>query len=322
MYITSSDETLSSLQNRTQEIVSELKTWEGIMMTAPAILFSLFAGAYSDLKGRKMLLAVPFVGNIFSYLAMFVNLIWWEELRAEYLLISGLAGLSGGYVCFNIGVYSYMADVSREDKRTMRMSLLNGIFSLGFVIGIQTGSAISDYRTVFMLSTIFGVIGLLYTLMVIEEKEKNKDISTYVQVLGCSPIRDSFRTAFGERSGGRRVLLLVFLASFMSLMMCLNTGDYDYLMTRLKFGWTAKEWGNYLTVQRVTRVVSLLLLLPFLSSIVHVSDWVIIISGLVITALSYTVMCLTQTASLMFLAALLQMNSVTTATIRLLDWSI
>ena len=30
-----------------------------------------------------------------------------------YLLVSGLAGLSGGYVCFNIGVYAYTADVSR-----------------------------------------------------------------------------------------------------------------------------------------------------------------------------------------------------------------
>ena len=118
------------------------------------------------------------------------------------------------------------------------------------------------------------------------------------------------------------MLLLVFLASFMSLMMCLNTGDYDYLMTRLKFGWTAKDWGNYLTVQRVTRVVSLLLLLPFLSSILRISDTVIIISGLVITALSYTVMCLAQTASLMYLAALLQMNSVTTVSIRLWNWSI
>ena len=36
-----------------------------------------------------------------------------STVRAEYLLVSGLAGLSGGYVCFNIGVYAYTADVSR-----------------------------------------------------------------------------------------------------------------------------------------------------------------------------------------------------------------
>ena len=69
-----------------------MKTVEGVMMTAPAIFFSLFAGAYSDSRGRRLLLALPFIGNILSYLAMAVNLHWWHELSAEYLLISGMFG--------------------------------------------------------------------------------------------------------------------------------------------------------------------------------------------------------------------------------------
>ena len=80
---------MSFIQTRTQEKVSVLKTAEGAMMTAPAIFFSLFAGAYSDRRGRRLLLALPFLGNILSYLAMAANLHWWEELPAEYLLISG-----------------------------------------------------------------------------------------------------------------------------------------------------------------------------------------------------------------------------------------
>ena len=67
----------------------------------------------------------------------------------------GVAGLSGGYVCFNIGVYSYIADISQVHRRTSRMSLLNGMFSLGFVVGIQLGSAIVQYWTVFLLSSLF-----------------------------------------------------------------------------------------------------------------------------------------------------------------------
>ena len=77
------------MQNRTQEIVSELKTYEGIMMSVPAVFFSLFAGSYSDKVGRLPLLAVPFLGNILSYICILVNLYWWEELSAEFLLTSG-----------------------------------------------------------------------------------------------------------------------------------------------------------------------------------------------------------------------------------------
>ena len=78
------------MQNRTQEIVSELKTYEGVMMSLPAMIFSLYAGSYSDLVGRRPLLAVPFLGNILSYLCMLASLYWWEELPAEFLLSSGI----------------------------------------------------------------------------------------------------------------------------------------------------------------------------------------------------------------------------------------
>ena len=279
-------------------------------------MFSLYAGSYSDRKGRKLLLAVPFLSNILSYLAMLINLYWWDQLSAEWLLMSGVAGLSGGYVCFNIGVYSFTADVSKPDKRTARMSILNGIFSLGFVIGIQAGSAITSYWTVFILSTVFGFVGLLYTLVVIQEKLKVVEVSRRSSTTSCSSFRDSFQTAIRERKQGKRMLLLVLLTSFFALMTCLKTGDFDYLMTRLKFSWTASHWGNFLTVQRVTRLISLIVILPFLSTVLNISDSIVIVGGLIITNISYILICTTNTDWMMYVAATLQMNSVTTVSIR------
>ena len=310
---------MSFIQTRVQEKVSVLKTAEGAMMTAPAIFFSLFAGAYSDRRGRRLLIALPFLGNILSYLAMAANLHWWEELRAEYLLISGVAGLTGGYVCFNIGVYSYMADITTSTTRTYRMSILNGIFSLGFVGGISLGSRITQYWIVFLLSSLFGSLGLLYTLLVLREP---RDVTEGTEgkisaLLDCSHIRDCARTAFGRRdSGGHRAFVLVLLAAFLSLALCLNTGDFDYLMTRLKFGWEASEWSFYLIVQRVTRLVSLLLILPFLSCLFGLSDNLIIIFGLSVTLLSYTLLSITTQAWMVYMSAMLQMNSITTVSIR------
>lgn len=309
---------MSLIQNKTQEIVSDLKTIEGALMTGPPIIFSLFAGSYSDNgNGRKFLLAIPFLGNILSFLTMFINLYWWEELPAQYLLLSGLAGLSGGYVCFNIGVYSYTADVSSKERRTLRMSLLNGIFSLGFVIGIQIGSTISDYWTVFFISTSMGCLGLLYTLIVIAEKPKvSVQEKKCCGHFGLSPIKENIKTALKERKEGKRTILLMLLLSFFALMLCLNTGDFDYLMTRLKFGWSSRDWGNYLTVQRVTRLVSLIIMLPVLTSLLHVSDIMIVIGGLIVTAVSYSIMCLTNLDMMMYVAAGTQMNSITSVAIR------
>ena len=225
-------------------------------------------------------------------------------------------------MCFNIGVYSYIADITSSHTRTSRMSALNGIFSLGFVVGIQLGSVITQYWTVFLLSSLFGTLGLLYTLVVLREAREVGEGGEVREgkssaLLECSHIRDCARTALGRRdSGGHRGFVLVLLAAFLSLALCLNTGDFDYLMTRLKFGWTASDWSLYLTVQRVTRLVSLLLILPVLSSLLGLSDNLIIIFGLTLTLLSYTLMSITTQAWMVYMSALLQMNSITTVSIR------
>ena len=227
----------------------------------------------------------------------------------------GVAGLSGGYVCFNIGVYSYIADISQVQRRTSRMSLLNGMFSLGFVVGIQLGSAIVQYWTVFLLSSLFGSLGLLYTVFILREARELDNVKP-VAVFECSHIRESFTTVLGNNESRRRSLVLVLLCSFLALMLCLNTGDFDYLMTRLKFGWTASEWGLYLTVQRVTRLISLLAILPVLSILLGLSDNTIIMAGLAVTSISYSMLSLTSQAWMVYTSALLQMNSITSVAIR------
>eukprot|EP00092_Neocalanus_flemingeri_P040034 GFUD01043604.1.p1 GENE.GFUD01043604.1~~GFUD01043604.1.p1 ORF type:complete len:483 (+),score=90.62 GFUD01043604.1:175-1623(+) len=307
---------LAKVQNRTQEIVSELKTYEGVMMSVPAIVFSLFAGSYSDQVGRRPLLAIPFLGNIFSYLAILINLYWWDQLPAEFLLTSGIAGLSGGYVCLNIGLYSYIADTTLPEKRTCRMSILNGIFSLGFVIGVQLGAATASYWVVILLSLGFGCLGLSYTIFVLKESNRKENIEATASLISRVHIKESFKTAFRRREDGRHLAILVLLSSFLVLMLCINTTDFDFLMTRLKFDWESQEFSNYLTVQRLSRLTSLLVLLPILSSIFKVSDTYIILFGLLVTTLAYLLLCLTPISWLVYMSAIMQMNSVTTVSIR------
>lgn len=310
------NESYAKVQNRTQELVTELKTYEGVMMSVPAIVFSLFAGSYSDQVGRRPLLAIPFLGNIFSYLCILINLYWWDQLPAEFLLTSGIAGLSGGYVCLNIGLYSYIADTTLPSKRTCRMSLLNGIFSLGFVLGVQLGAAVAGYWTVFLLSLGFGCLGLGYTLLVLKESNLKVKSEESASFLDRVHVKQSFKTAFRHREDGRHFAIMVLLSSFLVLMLCMNTADFDFLMTRLKFGWESSDFSNYLTVQRLSRLTSLLVLLPIMTSFFKVPDTWIILIGLLVTTMAYMLLCLTPIAWPVYISALIQMNSVTTVSIR------
>ena len=60
------------------------------MRPVPAALFVLFAGAWSDHNGRKPLLAAALAGWIFSTLVHVANLVWFNELRAEWLMLENL----------------------------------------------------------------------------------------------------------------------------------------------------------------------------------------------------------------------------------------
>ena len=44
--------------------MSELKLYEGLIVNIPSILFAMFAGSWADLRGRKVILALPFLGTV------------------------------------------------------------------------------------------------------------------------------------------------------------------------------------------------------------------------------------------------------------------
>jgi MFS family permease len=234
-----------NITNAVQSKVADLEIIDGILMAIPAVLFCLFVGAWSDANGRKPVLILPFAGNILSFLVYMINYHWFDEIPSGHLLWGSVAGLTGGYVCLNIGLYGYVSDVTNSDNRTMRLSILNGVFSAGYVVGVTIGGKIfkyaESYYLNFGLSCVFGLLGLLYSIFFVRESvvatgpNSVDDASKRRGFFDLNNVRDSLYVAFKPRPNHGRANVILLIMNFAIFMFCLNTTHYDYLLVIARY---------------------------------------------------------------------------------------
>ena len=77
----------TEIQKVTQKYVSEIQGYNGMLQSAPAIIFTLFAGPMSDTYGRKPLIICALFGYFVLNLVFLINSIWFYELKVTIFLL-------------------------------------------------------------------------------------------------------------------------------------------------------------------------------------------------------------------------------------------
>ena len=296
---TENGEAEDDVKEAVQDRVAELELWDGVLVALPSAFFCAFVGNWSDYHGRKLLLALPFAGNILSYLAYMLNYWLFYELSTGWLLLGSVVGLTGAYQCLNMGLYGYVADVTSARDRTTRLSVLNGVFSLAYVIGNVMGSRLYDasgnYYLIFSISIGIALLAIAYTLFFLQESvESTEEQKRQYVLLDLDNVKECFRTALKKRPGNGRLHVLLLVANFAIFMFPLNTSHYDYMLTQLRYDWTIVEYSDYLSVQRICRLLGLFLLLPFLSRVARVDDALTSCVCTLVTAFAYLLIAVGQ----------------------------
>ena len=76
----------TEIQKVTQKYVSEIQGYNGMLQSAPAIIFTLFAGPMSDTYGRKPLIICALFGYFVLNLVFLINSIWFYELKVTIFM--------------------------------------------------------------------------------------------------------------------------------------------------------------------------------------------------------------------------------------------
>ncbi len=73
------------MQKNVQDRVAELESWDILLYNLPSVFFCLFVGNWSDHNGRKLVLVLPFVGQILAYVAYMLNYHFFYEMNTSEL---------------------------------------------------------------------------------------------------------------------------------------------------------------------------------------------------------------------------------------------
>ncbi|KAH9639369.1 hypothetical protein HF086_002058 [Spodoptera exigua] len=273
-----------------QTLVASVTGWKTVLQSFLPCGILIFLGAYSDRVGqRKICMLLPIIGEFLTSIGLIVNTYFFYELPVEVAAVTEaiFPALTGGWFTMFMGVFSYIADITTEEQRTLRIGIVNLFHS----VGVPVGAALSGILVrkiglygVFSVSATLYVLSFIYCFVRIKEVKKS-DTSVKPAANLCEWLRNFFDTRYvketvmvtfkqGPNNRRLRVTMLV-------IVMCVIIGpiygemSVMYLFTRYRFNWNEVDFSMFSTYSMCTSLVGTLFSVGVFSHLLKFDDAII-----------------------------------------------
>lgn len=146
--LTSRETTNYTLEEQSvQQLIAGMTAYRSAMYSVLSCLLILFWGSWSDRnRRRKPCMLIPIVGEFVAVIALLIGTCF-DNLPVQYYVFveSFFPAISGGWSTATMGYFSYIADASSEDQRTLRIGVLNVCYGLGVPIGMALSGILLKY---------------------------------------------------------------------------------------------------------------------------------------------------------------------------------
>ncbi|XP_032515652.2 lysosomal proton-coupled steroid conjugate and bile acid symporter SLC46A3-like [Danaus plexippus] len=273
-----------------QTLVASVAGWKTVLQSFLPCGVLIFLGAYSDRVGqRKFCMLLPIVGEFLTSIGLIINTHFFYELPVEVAAVTEaiFPALTGGWFTMFMGVFSYIADVTTEEQRTLRIGIVNLFYSLG----VPVGAALSGILVrkiglygVFSISASLYVLSFLYGYYRIKEvkrtdlivKPSNNCCEWLRDFFDMRYVKDTMMVAFKRGPNNRRLRVIMLV-----IVLCVVIGpiygemSVMYLFTRYRFNWNEVDFSMFSTYAMCTSLVGTLFSVGVFSHLLKFDDAVI-----------------------------------------------
>lgn len=216
-----------------QQLVTGMQAWKTALQSGLPSILILFIGAWSDRTGRrKPCMLFPIVGEFLASASLLACTYWFYELPMEVAALEAFwPALTGGWFTMFMGVFSYIADITSVESRTLRIGAVNVFLSIGVPIGLALSGILYlklGFYGVFTISLCCYFLSFTYGLIVLKDPPKSpqqklnlkmlEQMTVWESVVDFFSLRhvsETFKIAFkkGARNRQKRVTVLMIVIS-------------------------------------------------------------------------------------------------------------
>ncbi|XP_055524022.1 proton-coupled folate transporter-like isoform X2 [Wyeomyia smithii] len=270
------------LEEIVQPYASQVSMTIVILSSVIPALAALLLAPWSDQFGRKGIIVSALFGYLFtnllvafiSYLSSYYIVSPWFYVVA-HIPVAFLGGCS----VFNVGVYSYIHDITNQHNRTVRMGVLHGCTMLGVLCGLLVSRYLSEFTSLsvlFIVSALTALISIIYLTAALEESTTVDQTFSYIDKLKaifnitliCRIMTTVTKTRpHFERSITWLLIVLGGLVEFASAGRVLF-----FLYTRYEFQWNTNSYRLWLAAEFATIMLGNMFGIAVLKKMFKVSD--------------------------------------------------
>ncbi|XP_044264004.1 tetracycline resistance protein, class C-like isoform X2 [Tribolium madens] len=246
----------------------------------------LVIGPWSDRFGRRPVLIIPVLGYVVSYMLLALLAVL-ENLSPWYFLLCSIPVLAtGGLSSYLTVLLCYITDVTNESNRGMRMGVFEALLALGIFLGNVSSSYVfeaTNYPTVFLISSAFCMLNLLFTIFFIPESITTPESEGRLKGLfQFENVTDLVKTTFKKRRNYDRCVVLSCVLMLTIFILVINgDGALIFLFLREKFHWSLEQYTLFSAAHSLTWVLGTAVGIYLLHKLLKIPETIMIVIGFI-----------------------------------------